>query len=635
MEDPLIVRVDVSPDSAEVVVGTEEFFRAQAEDGSGSVRYFGVDYRWASSDDRVAVVDGTGVARGVGPGIAEISASVDGVRGSATLVVAPIPLRSISITPGSDTLYVAERVQLEAILVDEAGVEVSDRTPTWTSRDSMVVTVDQRGGVLAVGEGATQVLAQAEGRTGFAHIDVGPGVTLRGFVGDEFDDRPIANAQVTVQDRSQTTGDDGTFGFELLEARETRISVSADQYEPEEVVASLLPGQNVADFALRAATRGRIAGVVLDGLDEPVPGATIRLRDLTTETDALGRFALPAVPLGNYEVLATADYYQPDTLSVLLFEAELDIALRLRAAPLAEGVRDLVVEEHAWLDTVARIVWSSSELAEVPTFRGYEVWQARNTRDDSAFELVATLPSTTTTADLSLTEWGGYPTRVMPVNTDGLPGPSEAVDVYRAREAFSVDFGELTDLDGYYADPGLEVTELRDDGVYLYQADDVNGDGLLSPTLGLPRDQRYAFRVSADFEVVGPNPGGYPNGCGVRVYVAGYYNGVYSGYPAHLRTAARVMTDAASAHTLDALGGRLHWESIVFPGSVLHPRRPFEGRTFISNGLEEVTLLRDEGTRLWGTFEEIRYLEFYTYRTSSGCMFYSARVDYINQAWIN
>ena len=58
-------------------------------------------------------------------------------------------------------------------------------------------------------------------------------------------------------------------------------------------------------------TRGEIVGSVTDKAGRPVPGATVSIVSGTTsfpeiaaESDTLGRFALPGVPEGQFEVEA-------------------------------------------------------------------------------------------------------------------------------------------------------------------------------------------------------------------------------------------------------------------------------------------------------------------------------------------
>src|SRR2546429_218575 len=67
-------------------VGATQQFSAVAQDANGTA-VATVPFLWVSSNHNGAIVDGTGHASAVGPGVATLTAAAHGIPGSATLSV--------------------------------------------------------------------------------------------------------------------------------------------------------------------------------------------------------------------------------------------------------------------------------------------------------------------------------------------------------------------------------------------------------------------------------------------------------------------------------------------------------------------------------------------------------------------
>lgn len=76
--------IAITPSFGALVLGDTLLLVAQAVDGNGHPIE---DFTWASSDFRVALVDGSGFVRGVGEGTATITAAAGDAQGSAEIVV--------------------------------------------------------------------------------------------------------------------------------------------------------------------------------------------------------------------------------------------------------------------------------------------------------------------------------------------------------------------------------------------------------------------------------------------------------------------------------------------------------------------------------------------------------------------
>lgn len=129
-----------------------------------------VTFTWASSNEDVATVDATGLITAVDVGVADITATADGVSGTLVLTVEN-PVASITITPAMAEVGLNTQVTLTAEAFDARGNTLT-RAVNWSSADTTVATVSNAGVVFGAGVGMTTVSASADGVTGVADITV-------------------------------------------------------------------------------------------------------------------------------------------------------------------------------------------------------------------------------------------------------------------------------------------------------------------------------------------------------------------------------------------------------------------------------------------------------------------------------
>lgn len=87
---PMVVRLVVEPAEDTLAVHRSTMFRATAYDEADRP-VPDAEVHWSSSDPEVVVVDYLGIARGVGPGEAQIRAAIADVHATAKLIVEPAP----------------------------------------------------------------------------------------------------------------------------------------------------------------------------------------------------------------------------------------------------------------------------------------------------------------------------------------------------------------------------------------------------------------------------------------------------------------------------------------------------------------------------------------------------------------
>jgi len=163
---PVVVSVEVAPESGTIGVGDTVQFTATATYSDGSNADVTAEATWVSSNNDVATVD-AGLATGVAEGSAEIRATFDGVMSNAaTLSVTTVAVVSIEVALESDTIGVGDTVQLTSTATYSDGtiVDITGQA-TWNSSDTDVATINAEG--LATGEGAgtAEITATLDGVT--------------------------------------------------------------------------------------------------------------------------------------------------------------------------------------------------------------------------------------------------------------------------------------------------------------------------------------------------------------------------------------------------------------------------------------------------------------------------------------
>jgi uncharacterized protein YjdB len=157
VSQPAVASVTVSPTSATIETGATRQFTATMRDASGNV-LSGRAVTWSSSPTAVATISGSGLATAQGAGTATITATSEGVSGTATLVVTaappppPPPQGTYFVSPlGSDANPGSETAPFRTIQraadVAQPGnvIVVEDGTWTDTDGDGSIVNINRGG----------------------------------------------------------------------------------------------------------------------------------------------------------------------------------------------------------------------------------------------------------------------------------------------------------------------------------------------------------------------------------------------------------------------------------------------------------------------------------------------------------
>lgn len=168
-----------SPLAQPIVVQVADRYGNPVRNTETYVRFSPVD-EMGSASPCCIYADAAGQASAVwtlagSPGTQSLVAWSGGLISSPDVITAYAiaqPVASVSISPASATVLVAQTTQLWATTRDAGANVVTGRVVTWTTSNAAVATVDAWGSVTAVAAGTATITATSEGRSGTATITV-------------------------------------------------------------------------------------------------------------------------------------------------------------------------------------------------------------------------------------------------------------------------------------------------------------------------------------------------------------------------------------------------------------------------------------------------------------------------------
>jgi trimeric autotransporter adhesin len=152
--------ISVAPATATIAAGTQLAYTATGTFSDMSVQVITLDVAWSSSNGS-ATVGPAGVATGVSAGNPTITATLEGIQGSASLTVSSATLESILVSPATAVFAPAATQQYTAQGTYSDGSKQNiTSTVTWTSSDSNVAMISPTGLVTGDLEGMAFITAK-------------------------------------------------------------------------------------------------------------------------------------------------------------------------------------------------------------------------------------------------------------------------------------------------------------------------------------------------------------------------------------------------------------------------------------------------------------------------------------------
>ncbi len=170
-QGPKVETVELSPGTAEAVVGEKKSFTVTAKDSAGQTVNVKPDV-WVALPVDSASADESGNVTFLQPGELKVVAIVGGKPGFAVVRVKPASLARIDVDPAAGPLMAGGTLKLSATPRAANGDPRNDVAVTWASETPAIAVVDAAGFVTGVAPGRATLRASAEGANNTVTIEV-------------------------------------------------------------------------------------------------------------------------------------------------------------------------------------------------------------------------------------------------------------------------------------------------------------------------------------------------------------------------------------------------------------------------------------------------------------------------------
>jgi Bacterial Ig-like domain (group 2) len=176
---PKLSQIKISPANKSIAKGTSLQFIATGIFSDGTQQDFSASASWKASPAIIATISAHGNLTGVGEGAAQVSATYQGLSGSASITVGPPALMGIAVSLGQSSLPLggSENVIATGSFSDGSTQDLT-RSVSWQANPSTVATIGNQGILTGVGKGVAQVSATYQGLSGSASLTVGSAVLV-------------------------------------------------------------------------------------------------------------------------------------------------------------------------------------------------------------------------------------------------------------------------------------------------------------------------------------------------------------------------------------------------------------------------------------------------------------------------
>ena len=190
--NPTLTSITVAPATASVSAGTKQPFTATGNYDNNTTFDLTTQATWTSSNISVAqesnAAGSNGIATTFVAGTATITATLNGISGTAALTVTAPTISSIQIAPATPSAIDVGGTQTFTANAVYANGTTAAITAAWTSSNMAVATVAAAGGpgaarevATAVAAGSTTITATYQGMTDSVTLTVNAAVTLVGL----------------------------------------------------------------------------------------------------------------------------------------------------------------------------------------------------------------------------------------------------------------------------------------------------------------------------------------------------------------------------------------------------------------------------------------------------------------------
>jgi len=165
--------ISVTPSNTNVAAGLTVTYTATGHYSNGTNSDITSSVSWTSSNNSIAVINGSGVATGVTTGSVTITATMGAISGNTALTVNPANLLSISITPSAPSIAKGTTQQFTATgtYTDGQSRDITSSV-TWQSGTTSVATITASGLAGGIATGSSNITATLSAITDTAVLTV-------------------------------------------------------------------------------------------------------------------------------------------------------------------------------------------------------------------------------------------------------------------------------------------------------------------------------------------------------------------------------------------------------------------------------------------------------------------------------
>ena len=155
-----VTSIAVTPVNAGVDAGKTQQYTATATYTSGKTLDISSSAEWSSSDTIIATIAPGGLASGMTPGTANITAKYGGITSSAAVLTVNDAINSIMVTPGSANIYPGQTQPYTATATYTSGKTLDITSiAVWSSSNTSAATIATGGLASGVAAGTTAITA--------------------------------------------------------------------------------------------------------------------------------------------------------------------------------------------------------------------------------------------------------------------------------------------------------------------------------------------------------------------------------------------------------------------------------------------------------------------------------------------
>jgi len=168
-----LTQITIAPANKSIPKGASLQLGATGIFSDGTQQDLTASVTWQATPASVASVDSKGDLDGLGTGVAQVSATSQGIVGNTSTTIGPPALLQISLTSKQSALPVGESEEITATgtFSDGSTQNLTDSV-TWQSSALTVASITSLGNLKALAQGTAQISASSAGVTGSVSVTV-------------------------------------------------------------------------------------------------------------------------------------------------------------------------------------------------------------------------------------------------------------------------------------------------------------------------------------------------------------------------------------------------------------------------------------------------------------------------------